>query len=226
MAATEDPVITGMRALPLKGATPDGGWSQGFDPDENLHTLVEVTTSVGVGGLGSVFTSLKLVEGAIQLLKKHLLGQSAREPMRVTEIMHQETFWQGRGGSVTHTISGIDIALWDIFGKLCRQPVCRLLGGRYRESIRPYGSLLMAEPEEMKARVLDARARGFKSFKIGWGPFGRVRCKALLSSLVLPTESCLSPSLSLRFHNNNRRAPRWTRPSWRRPGRRPARTAS
>ena len=38
----EDPVITGVRALPLRGATPDGGWSQGFDPDENLHTLIEV----------------------------------------------------------------------------------------------------------------------------------------------------------------------------------------
>ena len=39
---------------------------------------------------------------------------------------------RGRGGSVTHTISGIDIALWDIFGKLCGQPISRLLGGRYR----------------------------------------------------------------------------------------------
>ena len=83
-------------------------------------------------------------------------------------------FWQGRGGSVTHTISGIDIALWDIFGKLTQQPISRLLGGRYRERVRPYGSLLMAEPDEMKERVRDAKDRGFHSFKIGWGPFGRV----------------------------------------------------
>jgi|EP01046_Picozoa_sp_COSAG06_P032100 D-galactarolactone cycloisomerase len=89
-----DPRITGVRALPLKGATPDGGWSQGFDEEENLHTLIEVTTDVGVGGLGSVFTSLLLVEGSIQLLSKHLIGESAQEPMRVTEKLHQETFWQ------------------------------------------------------------------------------------------------------------------------------------
>ena len=38
-----DPRITGVRALPLKGATPDGGWSQGFDEEENLHTLIEVS---------------------------------------------------------------------------------------------------------------------------------------------------------------------------------------
>jgi D-galactarolactone cycloisomerase len=61
----------------------------------------------------------------------------------------------------------------DIFGKLCGQPISRLLGGRYREEIRPYGSLLMAEPTEMKTRVTDAMAKGFRSFKIGWGPFGR-----------------------------------------------------
>ena len=89
-----DPRITGVRALPLRGATPDGGWSAGFDEEENLHTLIEVTTDVGVGGLGSVFTSLLLVEGSIQLLSKHLIGESAQEPMRVTEKLHQETFWQ------------------------------------------------------------------------------------------------------------------------------------
>ena len=70
-------------------------WSmQGFDEEENLHTLIEVTTDVGVGGIGSVFTSLLLVEGSIQLLSKHLIGESAQEPMRVTEKLHQETFWQ------------------------------------------------------------------------------------------------------------------------------------
>jgi L-alanine-DL-glutamate epimerase-like enolase superfamily enzyme len=173
-----DPRITGVRALPLLGSTPDGGWGgeddAGFAEEEVLHTLIEITTDVGIGGLGSVFTSLTLVEGAIELLSKHLIGESAQEPQRVTENLHQQTFWQGRGGSVTHAISGIDIALWDIFGKLCGQPVSRLLGGRYREEIRPYGSLLMAEPEEMKRRVLDAMRRGFRSFKIGWGPFGRV----------------------------------------------------
>jgi L-alanine-DL-glutamate epimerase-like enolase superfamily enzyme len=113
----DDPRITGVRALPLRGSTPDGGWGgdddAGFGEEEVLHTLIEVTTNVPcIGGLGSVFTSLLLVEGALELLSKHLLGESAQEPQRVTEKLHQQTFWQGRGGSVTHTISGIDIALW------------------------------------------------------------------------------------------------------------------
>jgi L-alanine-DL-glutamate epimerase-like enolase superfamily enzyme len=59
------------------------------------------------------------------------------------EKLHQHTFWQGRGGAITHTISGIDIALWDILGKVTAQPIGRLPGGRYKERIKPYASLLM-----------------------------------------------------------------------------------
>ena len=76
--------------------------------------------------------------GAVELLWPLLRGESAVEPERVTEKLRQSTFWQGRGGAVEHAISGIDIALWDMFGKVCDQPVSRLLGGNYRERIKPY----------------------------------------------------------------------------------------
>ena len=51
-------VVIGVRALPLRGATPDGGWQgdsegENVTPDE-LHCLIEVTTDVGIGGLGCV----------------------------------------------------------------------------------------------------------------------------------------------------------------------------
>jgi L-alanine-DL-glutamate epimerase-like enolase superfamily enzyme len=80
----------------------------------------------------------------------------------------------GRGGSITHAISGIDIALWDILGKATGQPVGRLLGGRYRERVRPYASLLMDEPAALADHLLAVKAQGFRAFKMGWGPFGRV----------------------------------------------------
>jgi D-galactarolactone cycloisomerase len=91
----------------------------------------------------------------------------------VSEKLHQNTFWQGRGGSITHTISGIDIALWDLLGQAAGQPVGRLLGGRYRSRVRPYASLLMQEPAVLTDHLLAIKAQGFRAFKIGWGPFGR-----------------------------------------------------
>ena len=167
--------IQDIRILPLRGATPDGGWDEKFcDDGKNLHTLIEVLTDEGVTGVGSVFTSARLVDGAVDVFRPFLIGASALDPSATTETLHQQTFWQGRGGAITHAISGIDIALWDILGKVTGQPVSRLLGGRYREAIKPYGSLLMAEPDVMRRRLEESLERGFKAFKIGWGPFGRV----------------------------------------------------
>ena len=165
--------IVEIEVVPLTGATVDGGWPQGHEPQENLHTLVRIQSDEGLHGWGSCFTSGTLVEGAVALLWPLLKGQSAVEPERVSELLRQSSFWQGRGGSVEHAISGIDIALWDIMGKACGQPVSRLLGGNYRQRIKPYGSILFDEPEALQTTLQSVVARGFKAIKMGWRPFGR-----------------------------------------------------
>ncbi len=166
--------IKEIKALGLRHGTPEGGWSNELAQEDCVHTLIAVLTDDGLTGFGSVFTNDDLVKSALEVMKDLYLGENALEPERVSEKLHQHTFWLGRGGSLTHTISGIDIALWDILGKATGQPVGRLLGGRYRERVMPYASLLMREPQQM-AEVLSAvRDQGFRAFKIGWGPFGRV----------------------------------------------------
>ncbi len=166
--------ISEFKIAGLRGATPAGGWSTEIQNEECIHTLILLRTEEGTWGLGSVFTHEALVRGAMEILWPFLQGENALEPDRVTEKLHQNTFWMGRGGSVTHTISGIDMALWDILGKAVEQPVGRLLGGRYRESVMPYASLLMEEPASLGVTLAALRNKGFKAFKIGWGPFGRV----------------------------------------------------
>jgi len=102
-----------------------------------------------------------------------LRHQSAVEPERVSEALRQSSFWQGRGGAVEHAISGIDIALWDLMGKACGQPVSRLLGGNYRETIKPYGSILFDEPDPLRRTLISVLEHGFQAIKLGWRPFGR-----------------------------------------------------
>ncbi|MFZ0215671.1 MAG: mandelate racemase/muconate lactonizing enzyme family protein [Candidatus Dormiibacterota bacterium] len=166
--------IREVRAAGLRGATPKGGWANELRPDDVVHTLVVVETDEGLRGLGSVYTSESLVQAALEVLRPLYLGETALEPERVSEKLHQNTFWQGRGGAITHAISGIDVALWDLLGQVTGQPVGRLLGGRYRERVRPYASILMDEPGPMCEYLRRLRAEGFRAFKIGWGPFGRV----------------------------------------------------
>ena len=188
--------IRSIRCAGLRGATPEGGWSHELKPDDCVHTLVAVRTDEGLTGVGSVFTSDHLVRGALKLLEPLLLDENALEPERVTEKLHQHTFWQGRGGSVTHTISGIDIALWDLLGQATGQPVGRLLGGRYRERVRPYASVLMEEPGALADRLRSIKADGFRAFKIGWGPFGR-RNHALDEALVRAAREAIGPDSRL-----------------------------
>jgi L-alanine-DL-glutamate epimerase-like enolase superfamily enzyme len=165
--------ITDIRLTGLAGGTVEGGWADELKPEDDLNTVVEVLTDEGLVGIGSAMTSKALVEGAVRLLRPMLVGERADEPMRVSERLRQSTFWQGRGGAVEHAISGIDIALWDLFGKVCGQPVARLLGGCYRQRIKPYGSILFDEPPQLRDKIQQALARGFKAVKLGWRPFGR-----------------------------------------------------
>jgi L-alanine-DL-glutamate epimerase-like enolase superfamily enzyme len=155
-----------------------------------------VLTDEGVAGLGSVYTSEDLVRGALAVLRPLYTGENALEPERVSEKLHQHTFWQGRGGAITHAISGIDIALWDILGKVAGQPIGRLLGGRYRERVRPYASLLMDVPERLAEHLLALKAQGFNAFKIGWGPFGR-KSGALDEAIVRAARDAVGPDAAL-----------------------------
>ena len=188
--------ITEIRCAGLRGATPEGGWSTELRPEDCVHTLIAIHTDAGLFGLGSVFANDSLVRAALQVLEPFYRGESAVEPERVSEKLHQNTFWQGRGGSITHTISGIDIALWDLVGQAAGQPVGRLLGGRYRSRVRPYASLLMQEPAVLTDNLLAIKAQGFRAFKIGWGPFGRKNV-AVDEAIVAAARNAVGPDALL-----------------------------
>ena len=184
--------ITEIRSAGLRHGTPAGGWTNEIRPDDCVHTLIAVFTDEGITGWGSAFTNDELVRAALHLLAPLYMGENPLEPERVTEKLHAHTFWMGRGGSLTHAISGIDIALWDIFGKVTAQPVGRLLGGRYRDRVRPYASLLMQEPRALGEHLAAVREQGFRAFKIGWGPFGRSGF-AMDEAIVRAAREAVSP---------------------------------
>ena len=176
--------IRSVESLGLFGKSPKGGWSNEIRPEDSVHALVFIRTDEGQLGVGSVFTDARLVEAAIAVLRPLLIGERADEPARVVEKLNQNTFWMGRGGSLTHAISGIDIALWDIFGQVTGQPIGRLLGGTYRRKVKAYASILMEMPDLMRERTAFYRNEGFRAIKIGWGPFGRRESSRLDEQIV------------------------------------------
>ncbi len=72
-----------------------------------------------------------------------------------------------------HTLSGIDIALWDLLGRKLGEPVYKLLGYPQAYPKTPYASVLFgADAQETFAKARDIRAAGYTAAKFGWGPFG------------------------------------------------------
>ena len=185
--------IVKIKAAGLRGGTPEGGWANEIRPQDCVHTLVAVFTDEGITGWGSVFTNDALVQAALNLLEPLYAGENPLEPERVSEKLHANTFWMGRGGTITHTISGIDIAMWDILGKATGQPVGRLLGGCYRNRVRPYASLLMCEPAALSEHLIAVRQQGFRAFKVGWGPFGR-QSDAMDERIVRAAREAVGPN--------------------------------
>ncbi len=188
--------IRDIRVVGLRGATPEGGWSEELRENDCVHTLLAVRTDEGLTGFGSCYTNDTLVRGALDVIEPLYRNENAMEPECLSEKLRQHSFWMGRGGSIEHTISGIDIALWDILGKATGQPVGRLLGGRYRERVRPYASLLMDEPGPLTEHLLQLMAQGYRAFKMGWGPFGR-KSQAVDDSIVRAARDALGPDLLL-----------------------------
>jgi L-alanine-DL-glutamate epimerase-like enolase superfamily enzyme len=105
--------------------------------------LVKVATDEGIFGLGEAayFGGPPLITRMIieKELKEYLIGEDPLNIEKLWEKMYQRTIKHGRKGAVIASISGIDIALWDIKAKAAKMPLYKLLGGCY-EQIRAYAS--------------------------------------------------------------------------------------
>lgn len=134
-----------------------------------------LTDQPGLWGWGEATLEWKTrgVVGSIEDLKPLLIGQDPRRIEHLWQILHRQYFW--RGGIVTMSaISGIDQALWDIKGKEVGKPVCELLGGPVRDTMRLYDHLGGGSLEGMYqtgsaddfARLIgESKARGFTAAK-------------------------------------------------------------
>jgi L-alanine-DL-glutamate epimerase-like enolase superfamily enzyme len=86
--------------------------------------------------------------------------------------------------------------LWDLCGQALGQPVARLLGGYYRDRIKPYASILFDEPAVLRDKLQAQLDRGFRAIKMGWRPFGRVSHK-LDERLIQTARETVGPEVEL-----------------------------
>lgn len=169
--------ITDVRAIVLRlpeiSAAADG-------TQDDLIIIVE--TDEGITGYGEVDTSpyagkaiveAQMSHGTSYGLKEVVVGSDPFDYEQIWNDMWTKTYYYGRSGPVVHVMSGIDMAIWDIMGKVVGKPVHKILGGSYTDRVRPYASALMPETtDEVRAMVEHYASVGFSAIKLGWGPLG------------------------------------------------------
>ena len=88
-----------------------------------------------------------------------------------------------------HTLSGIDIALWDLLGKKMEEPIYKLLGYKKAYPKLPYASQLFGDsPEATFEKAKKANEAGYKAVKFGWGPFGKTSLENDIAHLIAARE--------------------------------------
>ena len=150
--------ITNVKAMMVKG--PTGDWP-----------LVKIDTDAGVSGFGESYWGRGIKEIILGYLRQAILGEDPLDIDRLYTKMIRHTGGAGAIAGVTVTaISGIEIALWDLAGKLLGVPVCKLLGGQYRNQVRAYSTrsprdLLDLSSCREFAQELKADPHGFTAVK-------------------------------------------------------------
>ncbi len=178
--------ITAIKVYQLKG--------------HGIQSIVKVETDAGVHGVGEIGLPAVVARGYIEFMKDSLLGQDALAIEKCyADMTRMRAQWHAHWVQ-NPTISGIDMALWDIAGKVFNRPVSKLLTGRFREEIQLYVNTLGPEdwldPVSCRdwAQEMRADPHGFKVLKFGFErllgrglPADRYR-GGQLSQMLTPTE--------------------------------------
>lgn len=158
------------------------GYSQQYYTRRSAH-LVEVETDEGVTGWGECFGpgNVALANKAIveKVIQPMVLGDDPVDRDAIWHKVYNLTRDHGQKGMPLQALSGVDIALWDIAGKVAGMPVHKLIGGAHRSQVAAYGYGMMLRPEDtasLAARFEDEAAAirdmGFAAtkMKVGFGP--------------------------------------------------------
>ena len=136
--------------------------------------ICEVETDEGTIGIGNAALAPQLIKKTIDTyLAPLVVGEDPFDFSYIWEKMYRRTHAWGRRGLGMVAISAVDIALWDILGKLTNKPVFKLLGGRTKEKIPVYASKLYSQPiKNLQQEAENYKKQGFTMFKMrfGWGP--------------------------------------------------------
>lgn len=142
--------------------------------DTRKICLVKITLEDGTYGWGEGYGPANVIKAGIEFFKPFLIGKVAIENEVLWQEMYRRSMDYARSGTLQASISAIDVALWDIKGKLLNQPVSVLLGGLKNPIIEPYATgLYFTRVENLEKSLTEEallyKSQGFKALKMKVG---------------------------------------------------------
>ena len=168
-----------VRVTPVSVAYPEPN-----DSNATRHlTLCRVEAEDGTTGWGEAVTmwpeACRATERLIDGMSDLVVGRDAMDVVEIWQRLRAHTWWYGyEGGLASFAISAIDIALWDLKGKLLGQPVVRLLDRPHRERLPVIASTHAFRPsleEEASIHGHYVRDQGYQGVKVGFGKRGQTK---------------------------------------------------
>lgn len=145
-----------------------------FEYKERKICIVRIVTEDGYEGWGEGYGPGGLVKAGIEYLAQAVLNKEALNHEQIWMQMYRISYDYARKGVLLSALSAIDIALWDLKGKILNQPVSTLLGGRIREKVRVYASGLYFthgnnQVDKLAEEAAALKEAGFKAMKMKVG---------------------------------------------------------
>ena len=175
--------------IPLKGK-PER-WAFGVCEPNLTAVIVELRTRNGMSGWGEaicVHPSVEITCAILNSCKSYLIGQDAFDVERIMKSFYVGGAWHWHRHAANWALAAIEMALWDIIGQACGQPVYRLLGGAFRRAIPFVAFLFRDDPEAMAEEAKRFAAEGFETFflKVGIDPSDDVQAVSAVREAIGP----------------------------------------
>ena len=165
--------------------------------------IVKIICDNGIVGWGEAYGPATVVKESVNYIKQNIIGMNPLDSDIIWSTLFRRVHDYGRSGVFVSAISAIDIALWDIKGKYHKLPVSTLLGGSYREKIRPYATGLYFSDsktltDDLCNEAMEYVNEGFKSIKMKVG----LNIKSDVNN-VKAVRNTIGPDIELMIDSNH-----------------------